>query len=345
MTKRVLIITQAVDIQDQVLGFFVEWLREFAGQTQTNILSLFKGTVPSDLASIVYSLEKEKGSSQFRRLSLLYRHLWKLRNEYDTVFVHMNPIYVILGWPLFFLGRKKITLWYTHKHVDWKLRIATALAHTIYSASKESFRLETKKLIITGHGIDVDGKFAFASAQGRRGVVSISRFSPTKQIGLIVSAYAQKVARLGGHPLTIFGSPITALDREYKLEVEKARDALTESQKSQILFHGACSHDTVPEILAQAKVFINMSNTGSMDKAILEACARGCLVVSTNEAFKDILGDWYCSGGKESDIATLLARACNLSDVEYERVASSNRTYVETKHSLSKLIRSLVDTF
>lgn len=345
MSKRILIITQAVDTQDQVLGFFVEWLREFARRAHTQVICLFQGVVPAGFKPELYSLEKEKGSSRLRRVLLFYVYLWKLRKSYDTVFVHMNPIYVIIGWPFFVLGKKKITLWYTHKHIDWKLRMATKLAHTVYSASLESFRLTTKKLIVTGHGIDVAEKFSFVPSQGRTGVVSISRISRTKQNATILRAYGALATSLEKHPLTIFGSPITADDHEYAREVHQSREELKSKGVEQIRLEGACTHDEVARVLGHAKVFVNLSNTGSLDKAVLEACARGCLVISSNEAFKDILGEWYCSSSQEAIVADLLKRACNLSDSEYEQIVLRNRAYVEKNHSLTRLIQSLVDSF
>jgi len=42
-----------------------------------------------------------------------------------------------------------------------------------------------------------------------------------------------------------------------------------------------------------ADIFINLSDTGSIDKAVLEAMASGCLVLTSNEAFTNILKPQY----------------------------------------------------
>ena len=52
--------------------------------------------------------------------------------------------------------QKKTLLWYTHKAVNWKLKLAEKLVDKIFTASKESFRLPSKKVEITGHGIDLE---------------------------------------------------------------------------------------------------------------------------------------------------------------------------------------------
>ena len=68
----------------------------------------------------------------------------------------MNPEYIVLGGLWWKLWRKKITLWYTHKSVNLKLRIATKLADKIFTASEKSFRLVSKKVNIMGHGINIE---------------------------------------------------------------------------------------------------------------------------------------------------------------------------------------------
>ena len=51
---------------------------------------------------------------------------------------------------------KKTALWYSHKAVDLKLRIAEKLVDVIFTAAPESFTLKTQKKMVVGHGIDVD---------------------------------------------------------------------------------------------------------------------------------------------------------------------------------------------
>ena len=79
----------------------------------------------------------------------------------------MNPEYIVAAGVLWKILHKRIALWYTHKSVNLKLRIAAALANVVFTASKESFRLPTKKLRVVGHGIDTD--FFFPDPAIKRG--------------------------------------------------------------------------------------------------------------------------------------------------------------------------------
>src|SRR3989344_6843889 len=100
---RLLIVTQAVDLDDSVLGFFHGWIEEFskhAEQVKVVCLKEGKHNLPSNVE--VFSLGKESASGsrflkRIRYIVCFIRYIVKNRSEYDTVFVHMNPEYVVLG--------------------------------------------------------------------------------------------------------------------------------------------------------------------------------------------------------------------------------------------------------
>ncbi|MCA9353483.1 hypothetical protein KC842_01250, partial [Candidatus Nomurabacteria bacterium] len=98
MKKKILIITQIVDKNDPILGFFHSWILEFAKNFESVIVvCLKKGeyNLPSNVE--VLSLGKEEGVSRIKYLTRFYKYIFSKKNNYDSVFVHMNPIYVILG--------------------------------------------------------------------------------------------------------------------------------------------------------------------------------------------------------------------------------------------------------
>src|SRR5438132_11490619 len=96
---RLLLTTQALDENDPSFSFAVGWVREFAKHYEhIDVVCLKEGahTLPENVA--VHSLGKERGTRW--RISYALRFLilaWKLRNEYDAVFVHMNQDYVLIA--------------------------------------------------------------------------------------------------------------------------------------------------------------------------------------------------------------------------------------------------------
>ena len=175
---KILICTQKVDKNDPILGFFHRWLEEFAKNTEKlTVICLEKGeynlpenvkVLPLGKKNLETGFPLGNPVSKLLYLIRFYKYIWRERQNYDAVFVHMNPEYVILGWAYWKILGKKIALWYVHKYVNLQLRLAEKFADKIFTASPESFRLPSKKVEIMGHGIDIE-KFtpSFDWAPGR----------------------------------------------------------------------------------------------------------------------------------------------------------------------------------
>ena len=154
---KLLILTQKIDLNDGVLGFFHGWIEEFAKNCEAvTAVCLYQGkhNLPANVK--VLSLGKESGASRLKYLYNFYKYIRQERKNYDAVFVHMNQIYVILGAPLWRLWRKKIGLWYAHGKVSFSLRAAEKFTDLIFTSTKEGCRLDSKKIRIVGQGIDVN---------------------------------------------------------------------------------------------------------------------------------------------------------------------------------------------
>ena len=113
---KLLMITQKIDKDDDILGVYHEWARHIAKSFEKlSVICLYKGRNELPESIKVFSLGKEKHSHIIRRVASLfnfYKYILKERKDYDVVFVHMNPIYILLGWPLWKVMRKKVYLWF-----------------------------------------------------------------------------------------------------------------------------------------------------------------------------------------------------------------------------------------
>ena len=100
-----LIITQKVDKNDAILGFFHRWIEEFSKNVESVVvICLYKGSYSLPENVKVLSLGKEFKQSRTKYLFRFYKFIWQERNNYDNVFVHMNQVYVLLGglvWKMF----------------------------------------------------------------------------------------------------------------------------------------------------------------------------------------------------------------------------------------------------
>jgi len=285
---KLLIITQKVSKNDPILGFFHRWIVEFAKHCESVIvICLEKGADELPANVRVMSLGKEEHASRLKYLYRFYSFIWKERNNYDVVFVHMNPIYVVLGGPVWKILGKNISLWYTHKSVDWKLKIAEKFVDKIFTASKESLRLQSKKVIVTGHGIDTEMFYPTKRNLGDTAkVLSVSRISPVKNQLIMIEAVKLLKQQGVKCELRIVGGALTKADKEYEAMI---RDFVLKNNLSDMVkFAGPISPENTVEYYHDVDIFLNLSKTGSLDKAVLEAMACGIVPLTSNEAFQDM---------------------------------------------------------
>lgn len=268
---KLLICTQVVDSQDPILGFFHEWLAEFAKHSESIIVvCLRKGEYALPKNVEVVALGRE---FKFTRALEVCSIAFGRRNEYDAVFVHMNPEYLIAaGWLWRTLG-KRIGLWYTHKSAGLRLRIAEFFARIIFTASSESFRLPSRKVHSIGHGIDTDFFRPDPNVSRESHFLSVGRLMKTKRHDLAIrAAHDARVAlRIAGEGPE--REQLESLAREFGVKVA---------------FLGPLGREALRAEYRRAARLIHRSETGSLDKVVLEAAACGCPVESTDSAISTL---------------------------------------------------------
>lgn len=314
---KLLIITQKVDINDSNLGFFHRWIEQFAKHCEKLIvICLQKGecALPNNVK--VLSLGKEECVSRWQYLKNFYRYIFQLRNQYDAVFVHMNPEYCILGGVFWRLWHKKIMLWYTHKAVNLRLRFGTLFAHKIFTASKESFRLKSPKVEIVGHGIptDVFENLPDNVPADQLCLLAVGRNSPTKDFDTAISAVQELKNNKNLPPI--------------KFVIESSRN-----------------YYEMPNVYHSYHILIHTSRTGSIDKVVLEALAAGRIVVTSSEAFGNLeeRGLVYTfPAGDYQELATVIEKIHQFGIIIPNEKAIE---YVRKNHDLGALINKIMAYF
>ena len=357
--KNLLIITQRVDENDQLLGFFIDWLKRFSEKfRKITVLCLERGKCDLPENIEVISMGKDSGYSKIRQLSTFYFLLSTLK--YDVIFVHMNPIWVVLGGPVWRLSGKKIFFWYTSGGVTAKLKLAEKFADVIFTASKESFRLSSKKVIITGHGIDT-GLFKPDSSRSKaipaevprhepspsnlkdgasrfdlKGIkiLSVGRLAPVKNYETLIDA--TKILKDTGLDFSVTMIGEVALDSDHRYLASLKLKVKNLKLEENFKFIGKVNHKELPEYYQSHDIFVHLSKTGSVDKTLLEAMASGMKVLSSNDSARAFLPAELLFNG--FDPAELAAKIVAVKD---EPADPALREYVVRNHNLDKLIENI----
>lgn len=346
---RLLIVTQKVDLHDSVLGFFHLWIEKLAQQVdKLVVVCLEKGEYNLPPNVKVLSLGKESGQSRFKYLWRFFSYIWRERNNYDVVLSHMNPEYILLGWPVWKVFGKKIMLWYAHGHVNLILRIAAKMVNFIFTSTKGGCRLNNQKIKVIGQGIDID---FFSPAVVRKQssamfkIVSIGRLSPVKNYETLIKAVEIIVTQGFIVQVDIIGGVGLPKDKAYLAELKE----MTAKRRlgGIVNFLGSVPNREILSYLWASDLFVNMSHTGSLDKAVLEAMSCGLPILTCNEALEEALNGYkdvlMYPKGDFMELATKIKMIINLSDLERQKMSVDLRNIVVANHSIENFIKKIIE--
>lgn len=342
---KLLIITQKVDLNDDVLGFTHGWIAEFSKKFEkVTVIALGAGEINLPGNVKVLSLGKEEGGSRVKYLINFYRHIWRERGNYDAVFVHMNREYVLLGGWFWKIRRKKICLWYNHAKGNILSALAGRLADIIFYTSPFSYFSKNRKAKVMPVGINTEIFFMDESVdRAVDSILCLGRISPVKNIDILIKA--AKILKDQGKKFVanVVGS---ATDDNYYRGLKKMAEDYALSQM--INFRGGIANLKTPFEYNQHEIFVNLTNSGSMDKTIYEAMACGALVILCNRSFEKIFPREFLAylmfkEKDENDLAQKLAKVLTMDDKLKGDYRAWAGRYVLENHSVIKLVAMVVD--
>ena len=339
---RFLIIAQKVDVSDDNLSFFHRILEKFSEKLD-KVYAVCLSEGESHLADNVevFSLGKEKGCGKLSQLIKLQKILLSYLPETDGVYCHMGPIFAIAAFPLVKLFRQKLILWYVHRHVSWQLKLAEKLVDAIATSSSAGCRLKSKKVKVLGQGIDIEKfKAQNPKSNSKFAILYAARLVPVKGHKTLIEAINILVNQknIKNLKVKILGNPLLDSQKEYLEQLKKMVEDF--GLDEHIEFKPGVPYSEMPEQFWQADLFVNPSNTGSLDKVVLEAMASGCLVLTCNEAYKEILeGKYMFRMGDAENLAVKIA------DLMTAPKDENLRDIVVKNHNLDDLTAKIIRQF
>lgn len=340
-----LVFNLAMDADDSVLGHTTAWTNALARRCEhVSVITMRAGRLEAEPNVSVYSLGKEHGLSEPRRLLRFYGLVRTVLRErrIDACFAHMAPLFTVLFAPVAKRAGIPILLWYAHTSVTPTLRLAHATADRCITPTPAGFRLRSDKLFVVGHGVDVERFRPAASARigDERTVVSVGRISAVKRIDEMLRTLdllrRERGVEVG---LRLFGEPHTAEDRRFGASLKQLASDL--ELNGLVSFEGGLPFNEVPAAYHRGGIFLNLSETGSIDKAILESMASGLIPVSRNSSFRALAREngfeWLVPGPGPAGVAEGIVAVLERPREERARLARRLRRIVADEHNLDRL--------
>lgn len=349
-----LIFNLKTDADDDVLGFTTDWINSLAGEfNQVYVVSMEVGRIDVADNVEVFSLGKEKGYSKARRAFELYKILWGLvaARKVHACFCHMTPLFAIMAWPILRMQRIPIFLWYAHKSVTLILRIAVQLVDRVLTSSATGFQLRSKKTRIIGQGIDTQ-RFSPIARTSRLSkefhILTVGRLSPIKRADVLLHAASILAQRRPGmsFKVLIVGKALTPRDSEYERALLELVKKLQIEEKVQFL--GARPYREIHQFYVQADCFVNLGETESVDKTVLEAMSCGVPIITSNIAFYEILdpqlaSEWLIERERIDLLCDRLISIHDMTSAERSLLGEKLRRIVLESHSLANLTRRICE--
>jgi ADP-heptose:LPS heptosyltransferase/glycosyltransferase involved in cell wall biosynthesis len=278
---RLLIVTQVVDSEDLPLGFFTRWITEFARHAEhVEVICLKEGKHDLPPNVRVHSLGKEKGA--VNRLVYSWRFLcyaWKLRGEYDAVFVHMNQEYILIaGWLWKLLG-KPIYMWRNHFAGSWLTDTAAFFCTKVFCTSRYSYTAKYARTLLMPVGIDTE-VFHPREARKAHSILFLARMAPSKRPDLLIEALGILHAKGVTFTADLYGSPLPADEDFYQSLKGRVKELGLDSQ---VHFYPGPRGAENQSLYPAYEICVNASPSGMYDKTIFESAACEGLSLTSNQ--------------------------------------------------------------
>lgn len=285
---KLLIFTQKLNKNDQTLGFFVDWVKRIAPSfDKVSVVCLEKRDFDFPQNVEVHSLGKEEGLGRLSYIVCFYKYLIDLRGEYDAVFVHMNEEYVLLGGLYWKILGIPVLFWRNHPYGSIKTHIAVLLSKKVFCTSKDSFTARFKKTILMPTGVDTDlFKEDRNFLRNKNSICMIGRISPIKRIEICLDAVLILIKSGVQVSMTVLG-PCDEKNISY---FDSLKDFVVKNNLSPYVkfFDGVKSED-LPKIYNEHEILVNLTQSGSFDKTIVEASSCGVVPLVSNESLFEYL--------------------------------------------------------
>jgi glycosyltransferase involved in cell wall biosynthesis len=342
----VLVFNIRMDAADTALGFTTTWINGLAERFErVSVVTIHQGKLRVCDNVSVYSLGGEGDATRTARVRTLYRVLRSISSSHpiDACFQHMTLRLALLVAPIMKKRRVPTLLWYAHGASGLELRLAERVVERCVTSTPSGFGIPSAKLSIIGQGIDIR---AFVppeqvSDSYRQTIVSIGRITAAKRLDDALRAVAR--LRETGHPhvrFDVIGGPITDADRAWLEDVRALSASLGLSDA--VRFRGPVGHAEIHRYYHRGAVFLNLGETRSLDKAILESMASGCIPVSRNESFRAIADKhgigFLVPGAGSEEVARVLQQELQRPDAQRVELSRRLRGIVVEEHGLDRLL-------
>lgn len=287
-----LVLNIRVDADHPTQGVTTLWLKALAGHfDHIYVITMHKGRLDLPENVSVFSIGGELGYSKIKKTLNFYKLLFSIlkNNRIQGCFTHMASYLIFMGGPILVFKRIPRITWYAHSVINPVMMGAFLYSNAIITASADSFRIKSRKVHITGHGIETEHYSRRATKLNDTFTIgSIGRISRIKNYETLLHALKLLLDEgINSFKVKLYGNIQTEDDKKYKIFLENLVREYGLEKK--VNFCNPVSGNQVPEILSGFDIFVNILSRGGAGKAVLEAMSTEVPTLICTSAFNQFL--------------------------------------------------------
>jgi glycosyltransferase involved in cell wall biosynthesis len=218
-------------------------------------------------------------------------------------------------------------------------KLALCFVDKVFTASSKSFPVVTAKKVVVGHAVMVPLLWQQHAPTGVPIILFVGRITPVKKVEVVI-----EVARIlrerkipcmvrivGDTPDATYNAKILHLIQQHSL-------------KDTVTMVGPKIESALGEEYLHATVSINPSETGSIDKVVLNAMSYGIPVVALERTYGEILNPYHLAVSTQDpvDYADRIEEIISLG-TERSVLSLKLREEVTSRHALDTLTQRIFD--
>ena len=343
--KNLLVINYATDERNQVFAHQIEAIYRFSKLFhKVYVITTSRGQVSLPENVIVIESKWKQG----KRFTSSIRFIAKFLQVYSldrniVIFSHMTEVQSALISPVTRVLRIKHVIWYAHASRSIAMSINRLLVDKIATSTSGSCPYTGNKVSVIGQAIDHEVfKVSERNFKSPYKFIHVGRTDPSKKIEIIIKAVENLKIKGFDSSLTIVGGPSSPTFNYYEHSLINIRDSL--KNPSSVVFREPVERRLLPELLNSFDFFIHAFQ-GSLDKSLVEATLCGMPVLTVNQEYRNIFGQWDNLATSSLEEEFLALKTLNEEKLKIE--ISRRREIAVSQHSLSgwvgKISRLLVD--
>lgn len=337
--RNLLLINYATDERNQVFAHQIEVIRKFSKVFhKVYVITGSSGhiSLPENVMVIESKWTQGKRFTNSIRFIVKFLRVYSLDRNI-VVFSHMTEVQSALISPLTRVFRIKHIVWYAHASRSIAMNINQFLLDGIATSTSGSCPYTSKKVSIIGQAIDDEVFKEFErDFKSPYKFVHVGRTDPSKKIEVLIQAIENLNLKGLESSLTIVGGPSNPSFNSYAKTLHSMREGLNDS--SSLLFCKPIERRLLPNFLISYDYFIHAFQ-GSLDKSLVEATMCGMPVLTLNQEYRNIFGQWdkFANSSLEEEFLALNA----LSKEKVKSEISRRREIAVSQHSLSRWVKKI----